>query len=211
MNVTELIGRYLDHNRRLVVPGFGAFVVKESGEVVFSEMFQIDDGVLRALLAQEGFGEMECAAIIDRFIFETRHELTSFGYCRLGNLGTLRRMPDSGALRLLPLLSAVPSVASPAATTVKRAEEAKSMAPIAEPVAQPAAESRTASRTRRAAQPKRGVDRFVMLFAVVVLLFAAVAIGYGWYTSQRAQANTEQDDMEMESLRYEVGDSTPQR
>ena len=85
------------------------------------------------------------------------------------------------------------------------------MASIAEPVAQPAAESRAASRTRRAAQPKRGVDRFVMLFAVVVLLFAAVAIGYGWYTSQRAQANTEQDDMEMESLRYEVGDSTPQR
>lgn len=64
MDVTDVIANYLrDNHRRLVVPAFGAFVVKESGEVLFSELLKTDDGVLRGLLAAGGLSELECAGL----------------------------------------------------------------------------------------------------------------------------------------------------
>ncbi len=102
VKVEEVIQEYLLSNRRLVVPGFGAFMAKESGERVFSDLLRTDDGVLTSLLREQGMGEMECAVTIDRFIFEVRHELEEYGYCRLGALGTLRIDPEMKVLRLYP-------------------------------------------------------------------------------------------------------------
>ena len=209
MNIIEVVDRYLEGNRRLVVPGFGAFVAKESGEVVFSEMLQTDDGVLRALLAAEGLSEMECAAIIDRFVFEVRHELASYGYCRLGNVGTLRRIPESGALRLMP-----PPPATPTTIPAPAQPKVAAVPPVPQPVV-PAEQSSTppAEQPRRAprrsAPQKRGVDKFVMAIAVAVLLLAAAAIAYGWYSNR--QVNIEQDDMAMDALRIELGASSSQQ
>ena len=201
MNIIEVVDRYLEGNRRLVVPGFGAFVAKESGEVVFSEMLQTDDGVLRALLAAEGLSEMECAAIIDRFVFEVRHELASYGYCRLGNVGTLRRIPESGALRLMP-----PPPATPTTIPAPAQPKVAAVPPVPQPVV-PAEQPRRAPRRR--APKKRGVDKFVMTIAVVVLLLAAAAIAYGWYSNR--QVDVEQDDMAMDALRIELGASSSQQ
>ena len=100
--VVEVIAEYLLSNRRLVVPAFGAFMVKESGERLFSELLRTDDGVLASLLRDKGLNEMEAAVMIDRFIFEVRHELEAYGYCRLGEVGTLRVEPETGVWRLLP-------------------------------------------------------------------------------------------------------------
>lgn len=103
VKVEELILAYLQSNRRLVVPGFGAFMAKEGGERVFSELLRNDDGVLASLLKESNrLSDMEAAIVIDRFIFEVRHELEQYGYCRLGALGTLRIEPETKALRLFP-------------------------------------------------------------------------------------------------------------
>ena len=74
--LTETILRYLESNRRLVIPQLGAFVVKEPGvSILFSELLRRDDGVLRSLLCNEGMTELEAAGAIDRFVFEVRHAL----------------------------------------------------------------------------------------------------------------------------------------
>ena len=49
--LTNIIVEYLKHNKRLVVPRLGAFIVKQSnGVIVFSELMRNDDGVLHSLL-----------------------------------------------------------------------------------------------------------------------------------------------------------------
>lgn len=100
--VTEVILEYLGSNRRLVVPALGAFMVKDTGELVFSDLLRNDDGVLTSLLRNRGMSDMETAVTIDRFVFEVRHELEQYGYCRLGEVGTLRLEPDTKVLRLYP-------------------------------------------------------------------------------------------------------------
>ena len=100
--VEEVIVEYLRSNRRLVIPNFGAFMAKESGVGIFSGLLRTDDGVLSSLLKARGLNEMEAAITIDRFIFEVRHELEQYGYCRLGEVGTLRIEPETKALRLYP-------------------------------------------------------------------------------------------------------------
>ena len=100
--VIEVIAEHLRSNRRLVVPAFGAFVVKETGERLFSDLLNTDDGVLASLLRAKGLSEMEAAVSIDRFIFEVRHELEQYGYCRVGEVGTLRIEPSTKVLRLYP-------------------------------------------------------------------------------------------------------------
>ncbi|UKI17951.1 MAG: hypothetical protein L6V80_07775 [Bacteroidales bacterium] len=94
--IVELISKYLETHKRLVVPNLGAFIVKIPGEsVLFSNLIKNDDGVLRSLLMSSGVSEMEAAAAIDRFVFEIRIRLQNNGVCRLGGFGELR----SGAMR----------------------------------------------------------------------------------------------------------------
>ena len=74
------IERYLESHKRLVIPQFGAFVVKTPGEsVLFTELLRRDDGVLRTLLREEGMSELEAAGEIDRFLFEVRPAVQSGG------------------------------------------------------------------------------------------------------------------------------------
>ena len=100
--VIEVIAEYLKSNRRLVVPAFGAFMVKDTGELVFSELLRTDDKILTSLLCGRGLSDMEVAVTIDRFVFEVRNELEQYGYCRLGEVGTLRVEPDTKVIRLYP-------------------------------------------------------------------------------------------------------------
>ena len=52
--VVEVISNHLLSNRKLVVPTLGAFIVKESGDRVFSDLLRDDDGVLTSLLRERG-------------------------------------------------------------------------------------------------------------------------------------------------------------
>ena len=89
--IVELISKYLESNKRLVVPNLGAFIVKEAGRVVlFSNLIKGDDGVLRSLLVNAGVSEMETAAALDRFVFEVNFRLESTGECLLDGFGVLK-------------------------------------------------------------------------------------------------------------------------
>lgn len=89
--IVELISKYLESNKRLVVPNLGAFIVKEAGRVVlFSNLIKGDDGVLRSLLIADGVSELEAAAAIDRFVFEVNFRLESTGECLLSGFGVLK-------------------------------------------------------------------------------------------------------------------------
>ena len=93
------VTEYLEHNKRIVVPRLGAFIVKPGGEtVVFSELMRNDDGVLRALMATKGLSELEIDGMIDRLIFNIRHAISNrkeyviegFGIFAAGANGTIR-------------------------------------------------------------------------------------------------------------------------
>ena len=76
--ITNILIEYLKHNKRIVVPKLGAFIVKQpSGIIRFSELMRADDGVLKALLMAYGVQELEASGMISRFVFEIRHAITS--------------------------------------------------------------------------------------------------------------------------------------
>ena len=89
--IVEIIAKYLESNKRLVVPNLGAFIVKVPREtILFSNLIKSDDGVLRAQLAQRGVSELDAAALIDRFVFEVNYRLEHSGVCALAAFGVLR-------------------------------------------------------------------------------------------------------------------------
>ena len=96
MTISNVIYKYLQHNRRLVIPNLGAFMVKASGEIIFSELLKGDDGVFRTLLMAEGLSEFEIAAVTDRFVFEARHAISGQGCYILGDWGALVKGTDGG-------------------------------------------------------------------------------------------------------------------
>lgn len=87
--ITNILIEYLKHNKRLVVPKLGAFIVKQSSqEIIFSELMRNDDGVLRSLLVAYGVKELEAVGIIDRLVFEVRHAVSIGESYTIENFGT---------------------------------------------------------------------------------------------------------------------------
>ena len=202
--VEEVLVAHLRSNRRLVIPTFGAFMVKESGERVFSELLRTDDGVLASLLREKGLNEMEVAVMVDRFIFEVRHELEQYGYCRLGEIGTLRIEPSTKVLRLYPPVQGempkqTPYVPKPIQPT--ESEEVV-VAPKEESFTNEEPKIETPNTVSAPSAPKKQLKTrkkfdFVMVVAVIILVVALLGIGYGWYVSNLAEV----DDAAMEELR----------
>ncbi len=150
--IVEIISKYLESNKRLVVPNLGTFIVKVAGEsVLFSALIKNDDGVLRSLLAQQGLSELEAAGVVDRFVFEVNYRLQNYKECRLKGFGVLKGS-DSGVVKFVydttvdgeDLDSAVPERKRP----VQKSQEAepvvesaaKEPQPKVEPVAEPIVE-----------------------------------------------------------------------
>lgn len=210
--VEEVIVEYLRSNRRLVIPNFGAFMAKESGERIFSGLLRTDDGVLSSLLKARGLNEMEAAITIDRFIFEVRHELEQYGYCRLGEVGTLRIEPETKALRLYPPVYGelpkqtpyIPKQVSETESGKRKAENEKSKKSEFEDESKSVGSEKETPNAPNASnapiapqKPRKKVD-FVMVVAVIILLVALLGIGYGWYVSNLGVAD---DDAAMDALR----------
>ena len=90
--IIKIISKYLESNKRLVVPNLGAFIVKDAGhKILFSNLMKGDDGVLRTLLIEHGVSELEAAGTIDRFVFEVNFRLDRDGVCGLDKFGALKR------------------------------------------------------------------------------------------------------------------------
>lgn len=185
--VTMLVGvinEYLKSNRRLVIPSFGAFVVKGDGDIIFSELLKGDDGVLRALLMEQGASEIVAAAAIDRFIFEVRHDLQESGSCFVVNLGTFSRNAE-GVLtfeKVKPEQIVIPAAAAEPVEPVIPTEPVKPVEPIVVPTptappVRPAA--KPAPRTARHARKSGG--GLLMWIVGVVIAGALLALGYGLY------------------------------
>ena len=194
-------------------------MVKESGERVFSDLLRNDDGVLTSLLRNRGLNEMEAAVTTDRFIFEMRHDLEKYGYYRLGEIGTLRIEPETKCLRLNPpvqgeLPKAKPYIPQPilderretkderreAKDESIRVEERAGEKEVAKVVAKVSPIAPKAPATpKKSARPRKRVD-FVIVAAIVIVLAAIIAIGYGYYVSNLAE-NESNDDAAMEALR----------
>lgn len=192
-------------------------MVKESGERIFSNLLNTDDGVLASLLRARGLSEMETAVTIDRFIFEVRHELEEYGYCRLGEIGTLRCEPATKVLRLYPpvqgeLPKQTPYVPQPI-EKVEKAEEPNgtnatnvaNVANVANATIEQTPKTPNASNAPKTpktpAKPRKKFD-FVMVVAIVILVAALAAIAYGWYVSN---LGVENDDAAMDALRITPG------
>ncbi len=191
--VVEVIAEYLRTNRRLVVPAFGAFMVKESGERIFSDLLNTDDGVLTSLLRARGLTEMEAAITIDRFIFEMRHDLEEYGYYRLGEVGTLRVEPSTRSLRLYPPVQGeMPRQTPYIPKQVSETENEDKSIGI---------ENATLATPKKPAKPRKKFD-FVMVIAIVIVVLALAGIAYGWYVSNLGTAD---DDAAMEALRVTPG------
>ena len=90
--IIKIISKYLENNKRLVVPNLGAFIVKDAEhKILFSNLMKGDDGVLRKLLIEHGVSELEAAGTIDRFVFEVNFRLDRDGVCGLDKFGALKR------------------------------------------------------------------------------------------------------------------------
>ena len=189
-----IINEYLKSNRRLVIPSFGAFVVKGGGDIIFSELLKSDDGVLRALLMGQGMSEIETAAAIDRLIFEVRHDLQESGRCFVANLGTFTRNAEGVLVfeKVKPEQYIIPAAAAePVApvTPVTPIEPAKPVEPVVvavptTPPLRPAAPAKP-----RKAPARKSSGGFVMWIAGIVIAGALLALGYGlfcmWNTPDR--------------------------
>ena len=194
--VVEVIAEYLHTNRRLVVPAFGAFMVKESGERIFSDLLNTDDGVLTSLLRARGLTEMEAAVTIDRFIFEMRHDLEEYGYYRLGEVGTLRVEPSTRSLRLYPPVQGELPKQTPYIPKLDERRKTKD-----ESNAENKIISNAPATPKKPAKPRKKFD-FVMVVAIVIVVLALAGIAYGWYVSNLGTAD---DDAAMEALRVTPG------
>lgn len=178
-------------------------MVKESGERLFSDLLCTDDGVLFSLLRDKGLSEMEAAVTIDRFIFEVRHELEEYGYCRLGDIGTLRIDPETKVLRLNPPVygEALPKEQGPYVPEFEGEGEEK---PIAEPkpkeegVVEPSQKPKQPKPKRK--RPRKGAD-WVIILAVIALIAALLSVGYGFYVSSLGKEDFAVDDEAMSELR----------
>lgn len=94
--LTNIIGEYLKHNKRLVVPKLGTFIVKaQGGAILFSDLMRNDDGVLRSLLMAYGMKELEANGLIDRLVFEVRHATSRGESYTIEGLGDFTQGPNN--------------------------------------------------------------------------------------------------------------------
>lgn len=94
--LTNIIGEYLRHNKRLVVPKLGTFIVKaQGGAILFSDLMRNDDGVLRSLLMAYGMKELEANGLIDRLVFEVRHATSRGESYTIEGLGDFTQGPNN--------------------------------------------------------------------------------------------------------------------
>jgi hypothetical protein len=151
---------------------------------------------------------MEAAVTIDRFIFEVRHELEEYGYCRLGDIGTLRVEPGTGVLRLNPPVygevlpkNSAPYIPAPitdeeeeVATVEEPIEENEPEKPQIEQKEQPKRQPK-----RKVKKSRKGVD-WIIVLAVVALVVALAVVAYGWYVSTLDYVDTSADKAAVSEL-----------
>ncbi|MBQ2703682.1 MAG: hypothetical protein IJF63_07495 [Alistipes sp.] len=183
--INSIIIKYLQSNRRLVIPKFGAFIVKDDNQtVVFSELLRSDDGVLRGLIKSRGVGDIEAAGVIDRFVFEVRHTLDRNMPYKIGNWGILRR-EENGKVVFMSFRTQLQQ------PTVQQAPKSINATHIEHPTpsirveeSQPAAAKDMQPNNAPKRRPAKRKPDIFMIAAVIVAILAICAILYGTLVSK---------------------------
>lgn len=90
--INQIITQYLTSNKRLVIPEFGAFIRKDTGDTVFVEFLKKDDHVFTGLITDAySVDETEARLITEQFVEEVKKSVARTGMYIIGNLGILRR------------------------------------------------------------------------------------------------------------------------
>ncbi len=207
--IDSIIIKYLQDNRRLVIPKLGAFIVKDDNQtVVFSELLRSDDGILRGLIKGHGVGDIEAAGVIDRFVFEVRHTLDRNMPYKIGNWGTLRRN-ESGKIVFMSFKTQLqqPSVAQ-APRPVFNMSAANSSNSEIKNEAKPAS-NKEHQDTKPKREPARRKPDIFMIVAVIVALAAIGAIIYGIFCDSLQEEPLPFPEIESVEQGLEAAGDTP--
>lgn len=82
--------------KRVIVPGFGAFIKRNSGEIIFTDMLSVDDGVLIASLIGSGMNGAEARQAVDKFTTSLRSEITRSGKAPVEGIGVITKTAKGG-------------------------------------------------------------------------------------------------------------------
>ncbi|PIE84743.1 MAG: hypothetical protein CSA07_01395 [Bacteroidia bacterium] len=142
----SFIASLLANNARLILPGIGAFLVKENNgsfqvdNVVFSPFLKYDDKVLQNAIAQkQALGPEQAKEKVKALVAYVQNELKTRGQCPIPKLGLLK-IDSAGAILFHPdaSVSATTPAPQPAPATppvTKTEAPAPSPAPAATPPA----------------------------------------------------------------------------
>ncbi len=140
--------------RRAIIPGVGAFIRKESGEVIFSDLLRCDDGAMAAYLVEhEGITPAMAQERTRAYAGRVQAELTRSGRVEFPGWGILSRT-EQGHYRFVPANRQEPAAAP--CDHCQSAVEEQAASPHAQPAdtaATPSPEAEERSRTGFAESP----------------------------------------------------------
>lgn len=140
--------------RRAIIPGVGAFIRKESGEVIFSDLLRCDDGAMAAYLVEhEGITPAMAQERTRAYAGRVQAELTRSGRVEFPGWGILSRT-EQGYYRFVPANRQEPAAAP--CDHCQPAVEEQAASPHAQPAdtaATPSPEAEERSRTGFAESP----------------------------------------------------------
>ncbi len=92
VKITDIIFDYMQHHRRLTVPGLGSFLKRGEGEeIFFSEFAKGDDGVLWGEMVRRGVAEVVAAVEIESFVERVKEIMDSSDPFFIVGVGALIR------------------------------------------------------------------------------------------------------------------------
>ena len=140
--------------RRAIIPGVGAFIRKESGEVIFSDLLRCDDGAMAAYLVEhEGITPAMAQERTRAYAGRVQAELTRSGRVEFPGWGILSRT-EQGHYRFVPANRQEPAAAP--CDHCQSAVEEQAASPHAQPAdtaATPSPEAEERSRAGFAESP----------------------------------------------------------
>ncbi len=201
--VGKIIKDYMEAgNKKLTVPGFGTFMRKESGEVIFVDLLRKDDGKLRELVEDYGhYAEVEAMALVDRFVFETKNSIEKSGSSSIEGFGTMF-LDDKGLYQFGYAPAPQPKTVADNSVQERlfpkeepRTEQKTAEKPARRPAAQPLqkqaarpgqrriSESPEPNRIRKKPAPRRNSRRSkpdtLIIVAIVVAVIAILILIFG--------------------------------
>lgn len=102
--------------RRVIIPGFGAFLRRGDGSLTFSALLTADDGALREATAKTAsLGDRQAATAVADYSHTLREALAATGQASVAGVGTIVRH-DDGRVDLIPVRPTAAPDPAPAAT-----------------------------------------------------------------------------------------------